>query len=680
MSLFSNAKNSKLYYPPIGKVRHNNNIHLTDINSLKGLKIKKNININTQITPKKIYRNLHLNKSSSYNNIPIQNKNKTSEIYTQELTDSSFILNLKNRNNSKKDNKNIYLDSESLYENNILLKREINKLKKEIMQIKAENQRKENEINKRDKLLETAIEGSDEENIIINNILLNGNNTLGKNIKKNNYISKFKKQYSELKNKYNEKIQELNNLKKSIKTSKLNELIIQNKEIIKEFNKLKELYMNLYEENKNNLEKLKVLTELENNLNNKNLIILQLQEKLKLSSANNIKSENEIEKLNKTVNNLQYENKRLNNKLKTLYEYNNRNMMLKGDNKNYDFILNEELSLHPQKIQKIKNGISYNNTNRSFLNISNKINLYKHKNNNNNEKNEKRKSLNISPLSKKYINSPKDLNNNKKYSINENNDINNIISNENEKNINNEEKNSNSEENIEEISNFNNISQTLYILIKNFEVLKITRDDSLTLIIKPILNEISDEKQIKNETLVNIFTTKIGENINCINNKNDITSISNMLNSLLNESNNELFSFIKSFLDIFDNVKIYDDNIEEEKKKVKKINELLLKYKDYFINSCNDKYISFFNFRKLLNEKDIILDDEDIEYLIYKMKKDCINISSENKINKDETNQNNIKQENIDINKNKNEKNDSNVEHNYSMFDLNYKTFLNMIK
>ena len=680
MSLFSNAKNSKLYYPPIGKVRHNNNIHLTDINSLKGLKIKKNININTQITPKKIYRNLHLNKSSSYNNIPIQNKNKTSEIYTQELTDSSFILNLKNRNNSKKDNKNIYLDSESLYENNILLKREINKLKKEIMQIKAENQRKENEINKRDKLLETAIEGSDEENIIINNILLNGNNTLGKNIKKNNYISKFKKQYSELKNKYNEKIQELNNLKKSIKTSKLNELIIQNKETLKEFNKLKELYMNLYEENKNNLEKLKVLTELENNLNNKNLIILQLQEKLKLSSANNIKSENEIEKLNKTVNNLQYENKRLNNKLKTLYEYNNRNMMLKGDNKNYDFILNEELSLHPQKIQKIKNGISYNNTNRSFLNISNKINLYKHKNNNNNEKNEKRKSLNISPLSKKYINSPKDLNNNKKNSINENNDINNIISNENEKNINNGEKNSNSEENIEEISNFNNISQTLYILIKNFEVLKITRDDSLTLIIKPILNEISDEKQIKNETLVNIFTTKIGENINCINNKNDITSISNMLNSLLNESNNELFSFIKSFLDIFDNVKIYDDNIEEEKKKVKKINELLLKYKDYFINSCNDKYISFFNFRKLLNEKDIILDDEDIEYLIYKMKKDCINISSENKINKDETNQNNIKQENIDINKNKNEKKGSNVEHNYSMFDLNYKTFLNMIK
>ena len=128
----------------------------------------------------------------------LKNKNKTSEIYTQELTDSSFILNLKNRNNSKKDNKNIYLDSESLYENNILLKREINKLKKELMQIKAENQRKENEINKRDKLLETAIEGSDEENIIINNILLNWNKKSNFNLRKreNEYIESFKKIFS----------------------------------------------------------------------------------------------------------------------------------------------------------------------------------------------------------------------------------------------------------------------------------------------------------------------------------------------------------------------------------------------------------------------------------------------------------------------------------------------------
>ena len=51
--------------------------------------------------------------------------------------------------------------------------------------------------------------------------------------------------------------------------------------------------------------------------------------------------------------------------------------------------------------------------------------------------------------------------------------------------------------------------KVLYILIKNFEVLKISREDALTLIIKPILNEISNEKQIKNETLVNMFRFSI---------------------------------------------------------------------------------------------------------------------------------------------------------------------------
>ena len=49
------------------------------------------------------------------------------------------------------------------------------------------------------------------------------------------------------------------------------------------------------------------------------------------------------------------------------------------------------------------------------------------------------------------------------------------------------------------------------MLIKNFEACKITKEDSLTIIIKPILNEISNEKQIKNDILVNLFSNKISE-------------------------------------------------------------------------------------------------------------------------------------------------------------------------
>ena len=668
MSLNANIKNTKYYYPPIGKVRNSNNIHLTDINMIRGLKIKKNLN--NQINSRKVIRNLHLNKTNSYSNISNQINKK--DLYIQDSTDVSLILNTKNRANSKKD-KSSYHDAETLYEININLKREINKLKKEIMLIKAEIQRKDNELIKKDKLLQTAFDKGIDDNIEINTFLNNNDNNnlfLEKDIKKNNYITKFRKQYNELKNKYKEKIEEISELKKNIKTTKLNELKIQNKETFKEFNKLKELYSNIFEENKINLEKIKKLNDTENELNEKNLIILQLQESLKLSSTNNIKNENEIEKLKKIINRLQNENQILQNKLKSLFEHYNKKNELKESNPiNNIFELNEELSLHPKKI---KNGITFNNTNRSYLHI-NKINIERYENN-------KRKMSNISPLSNKYLNESKDSSNKKKDN-NINNKVNlinnNLNKDENEKNFNNndeEENISNKNEKLENKNGNNDTSQTMYILIKNFEIMEISREDALTLIIKPILNDISNEKQIKNETLINMFTNKISSLINCSNNNNDINSISNLINSLLSESHNDLFDFIKSFLEIFDNIKIYKDNTKEGNEIIKRINEALNKYKEYFINAYNNEYISFIYFRSLLNDKNIILDDEDIEYLIYIMKKDC-NKEKQN-LNQNENNldkQNNINEEKI-------EKNEINIDKNCSIFDLNYKTFLDIIK
>ena len=123
-----------------------------------------------------------------------------------------------------------------------------------------------------------------------------------------------------MKKKYEDKISEINMLKKNMKISKINELVIQNKEILKEYNKLKELYVNICQENQKNIEKIKKIKELENELNDKNLVILQLQESLKITSASNIKYENELEEMKKTINNLQTENQNLLAKLKKLYE------------------------------------------------------------------------------------------------------------------------------------------------------------------------------------------------------------------------------------------------------------------------------------------------------------------------------------------------------------------------
>ena len=100
----------------------------------------------------------------------------------------------------------------------------------------------------------------------------------------------------------------------------------------------------------------------------------------------------------------------------------------------------------------------------------------------------------------KFFNESKDLTNNPKNNSINNNEINQMNKDfiqENEKIFNNnqdEEKNNiKNNDNLEGNNNFNDISQTKYILIKNFEVLKISREDALTLIIKPIINEISNE-------------------------------------------------------------------------------------------------------------------------------------------------------------------------------------------
>ena len=60
---------------------------------IRGLKIKKNLN--NQINSRKVIRNLHLNKTNSYSNISNQINKK--DLYIQDSTDASLILNTKNR-------------------------------------------------------------------------------------------------------------------------------------------------------------------------------------------------------------------------------------------------------------------------------------------------------------------------------------------------------------------------------------------------------------------------------------------------------------------------------------------------------------------------------------------------------------------------------------------------------
>ena len=80
---------------------------------------------------------------------------------------------------------------------------------------------------------------------------------------------------------------------------------------------------------------------------------------------------------------------------------------------------------------------------------------------------------------------------------------------------------------------------------------------------------------------------------------------------------------MENFLQLFDSIKYY--NVNDDKRLSKKIKNDLEKYKSYLNQNYKKDFISFFSFRILLNKQNIFLDDETVEYLIYRMKKDCKN-------------------------------------------------------
>ena len=616
-----------------------------------------------------------MQKSSSLHNlqkiIPNINPILTNQNLKQKLT----------KNHSYKLTKEFKIvDDESLYSKNIQLQTEINKIKQELFLIKSENLKKDNELMKKDKLLSSALELKNNDVPEINNYINQNKNIilyteeqnlLNESIK-DNLLSKFKIQYLNLKKDLTKKEEEINELKKNIKISKLKELMIENNEILKNFVKFKNLFQQLSEENTKNKNKLKKYINIESQLTQKNLVILQLQESLKSSSSDNIKYEKEIEDLKLKIKNLEIKNKTLSEKIKNLYDNYNSLLSNKKEIENKYFMLSNEYK---------KSEINFNNTNKDVLNFSSCSKHIKNKINSN--------IIRKSKLNEMF---EQDLN---------------INLNEETENNNNEDK---------ELSQESDITELTYLLLKNFEACKIAKEDSLTLIIKPILNDITNEKQISKEVLVDLFTAKICECINCSKNDDDINHITNLINSMLVASNNELLKFIENFLHIFDGVKIYKDSSPYEENIIKKINISLFQYKEYFQTSYKEEFISFFLFRKLLNNKNIILDDESIEYLIYRMKKDCPNIIARNNsvIKMDEKNENNNKEnkdenvinnndgnlneinngktvnadldqteelihvnnENINT-ENKKEKNNNNIK--CTIFDLCFSTFLNML-
>ena len=119
------------------------------------------------------------------------------------------------------------IDNESLQVKNRQLKTEINKIKKKLQNINMKNSKNDEEISKKEVLIDQLLNINKDAYLntlssLDNSIQINGKDS--NNIYCDNLILKLNRQYQELLNSNKEKEKELKVLRKDIKNSKMNEL------------------------------------------------------------------------------------------------------------------------------------------------------------------------------------------------------------------------------------------------------------------------------------------------------------------------------------------------------------------------------------------------------------------------------------------------------------------------
>ena len=641
----SSINRKETQYPPINYPIKSNETHLKSNNiisssskssSLKPFRYPNIINSKSfnNLSDEKIYiSNNNIVNISNKNTSSLNSKNNIQNLKNNKKENGfdKIILHRRNKSQKKITNRKLQIfDSETLYNNNLQLQTEIKNIQNKINAINSESKIKEKELIRNDSLIKELLRIPKDDYDI--------KNIPNKKIPNSfSLFNKITKQYNILKKENETKNDEIKNLKKNYYNSKTNELNIENNILNTYLTKLKNLNLHMIEKNNMYNKRMKNLNGLENDITSKNFFILRLQESLKENSALNIKYEKEIDILKERIKE---------------YEKKNRDLKINMQNldENFHQILLEKKEIEDKYFLSYNQFYGYGKNN--FNKISEKYrNSKKQKENSPNLQNQQESSF------KNYENNPKSSISNINNNILIEEETNNITNNDTDPNSKSIKNNIENDEIIidekinDENTNNYDITESTYILIKNFEALDIDKKAAFTDIIKPILNILSDEKQIEKEKLINLFSEKICTTLNCLKNNSDVDNINNLINSVLVAGNNDLSNFIENFLHIFDGVRSYNDSNENEKN-MKIINTTFVKEVDFFKNRYLGEMINFREFKDLLNEKNIVLEDDAIEYLIYRMKKDCIIMGN----CEDEESENII-----------------------SIFDLCYKTFLNMI-
>ena len=160
----------------------------------------------------------------------------------------------------------------------------------------------------------------------------------------------------------------------------------------------------------------------------------------------------------------------------------------------------------------------------------------------------------------------------------------------------------------------------LHVFVKNLEAQGITKE-----IINQKIQDISKLFENKDETtkeeFIDPFVKMFIETMK-ITQRKDIEIVTNFLNDFIDSLNSETLMFFNGLIEVFDNVRDYT-GVKKDYEVSFELNE----YKDQLINALkqndrnNNHLITFDIFRKIVQDLNISLDDETMEYLIYLMKK-----------------------------------------------------------
>ena len=167
----------------------------------------------------------------------------------------------------------------------------------------------------------------------------------------------------------------------------------------------------------------------------------------------------------------------------------------------------------------------------------------------------------------------------------------------------------------------NQLLSFLHVFLKNIEAQGMPRDDMIQKI-DEICKLFENKEEATKEEFIEPFSKMFIETMKVTQEK-DIEIINNFLIDFVDSLDGETAMFFNGLMQIFENIKDYkgvDKNDELSFELNKHKNELIEVFKKYDTNNTN--LVTFEIFRKIVKELNIFLEDESMEYLIYKMKKD----------------------------------------------------------